>query len=375
MTSGTRKYNRLYVHIPFCSSKCDYCAFYSEISPDKNDVDAYLTRLFEEFRENAPSCSLLKSIYFGGGTPTYLSVAHLQKLFEKVDSSFQIAPDAEISIEANPDTLDKKKIETIASFCNRVSVGVQTSYKNLRSIIGRKCEEYNIAGVINNILESSVKNISCDLIYGIPAQTASMLLNDLHLILESGVKHISAYSLTFEENSILGKNKSYTESVHSEIESEMWYMLEEELKKHGILRYEISNYAENGYECRHNLEIWYGDTYLGCGPAAASFDGEIRTVNPPNLINWLKKVPPEKDMISQKYRAEEIFIMGLRTVNGWNEKTFFQRTGFNFSDFKPTIKKVENAGLIKYDTESGIIKCTETGLACWNDTALMVIEN
>jgi len=375
MLSGTQKYNRLYIHIPFCSSKCDYCAFYSEVQSDKRTIDRYLHRLTEEFQENAHLCSSLKSIYIGGGTPTYLSSEQLNRLFAEIKKNFQIDSDAEISIEANPDTLSTDKIEIISTFCNRISIGVQTLNKNLRSIIGRKSREYNIAETIERIKKFHINNISCDIIYAIPSQTCQMLVKDLETLLLSEVKHISAYSLTYEENSVLGKNQNYSEKVHSELDAEMWYILEKELKKHGIYRYEISNYTSKKYECRHNLEIWLGDTYLGCGPAAASFDGNVRKMNSASLSKWLMKTSPEIDLISRKERAKEILIMGLRTVKGWNEQTFSERTGFNFADLKSTIEKVEKAGLILHNSESHNIKCTKSGLSCWNDTALMILQN
>jgi oxygen-independent coproporphyrinogen-3 oxidase len=375
MHSDAGQFNRLYIHVPFCQNKCDYCAFYSETGIDEKKVDRYLKRLSGEFKEKSDQCSTLKSIYIGGGTPTYLSAAQLERLFSEISSSFEIHSGAEISIEANPDTLDDTVLRTLSAFCTRISVGVQTLDKSLRSAIGRKSREYNIGAVIEKIKKSSIQNISCDLIYGIPGQTCEMLSKDLNTIIQAGVTHISAYSLTYEENTILGDKKENEEEIYSELEAEMWDLIEKQLYQHSIYRYEISNYSKEGYECRHNLEIWYGDTYLGCGPAAASFDGRTRTTNPPDLRQWLDRKQPEADLISQKYRAKEILMMGLRTVDGWKEEIFHSRTGFSFSDLSETVDRVEKAGLIRYDKEAGTIKCTSKGLACWNDTALIIIQN
>jgi len=369
-----KKFNRLYVHIPFCFEKCDYCAFYSETKADDTLIQAFFERLSFECQKKVKNCSSLKSIYIGGGTPTYLNANYLAKLFNIIGGIFSIEPNAEITIEANPGSINAEKVNVIASFCNRISIGVQSFNNNLRRIIGRRDSTYDIEEKIGMCQDNNITNISCDLIYAIPSQTLDMLLYDLNMLLDFGIKHLSAYSLTFEENTILSKKIRLNENKYSELEADMWDLIQETLSRSNMHRYEISNYSFYNTECVHNSEIWYGDTYLGCGPAAASFNGVIRTTNPSSIQQWLKGAPPEIDRIPFEYRAKEIFIMGLRTVAGWNEKKLHARTGLSFSDLEKFISDALDAELLDFDNSSENIRCTKKGLSLWNDTALILLQ-
>lgn len=362
-------FNRLYIHVPFCASKCAYCAFYSETTVSDTLLDDYFRRLEEEFAENVESCRDLKSIFIGGGTPNSLSPANLAKLFNLISANFPISPDAEISMECNPESMDAEKVDIIAKFANRVSLGVQTFNPAFRKTLGRQGTPENVFNSISMLKNAGVSNLGCDLMYSIPGQTLKDLKNDLDSLMELEVKHISAYSLTYEEGTFL--SAKYADQIDheaaAELEAVMWQEIGTRLSNVDILRYEVSNYARRGFECSHNMDIWYGDSYLGCGPAATSFDGVDRYTNPADIAEWLAATPPERDTVSKRKRAAEILIMGLRTSRGWDPAKFAERTGCKLSLFEDKMTPFVNDGLMIYtDT---LVKLTEEGLLLWDTVA------
>ncbi len=366
-------FNRLYIHIPFCQSKCAYCAFYSEVDASEELIDAFFCRLEEEFRVNSANCAELDSIFIGGGTPNSLSAANLAKLFNLISANFAISNNAEISIECNPESINSEKAVIIANFANRVSIGVQSFNCEFRKILSRKGTVQSIFDGIEMIKKAGVVNVGCDLIYAIPSQSVDDWCKELSQAVKLGVKHISAYSLTYEEGTRL--YRQYSEQQNSEqlaeLEAKMWQKSPKILKKYGLKRYEVSNYALPGFECRHNLEIWYGDTYLGCGPAAASFDGSKRYTNPNDIKSWLNSTPPELDIISPEQRAAEILIMGLRTSQGWNSAKFAERTGYSIDHWQKKLDQFANDDLLLYSKTD--LKLTEQGLLLWDTIAESIL--
>ncbi|MFA6293424.1 MAG: radical SAM family heme chaperone HemW, partial [Victivallales bacterium] len=304
--------NRLYIHVPFCASKCGYCAFYSLPSPRDSDIDSYLEKLALDFKSSSHLCGKLDSVFIGGGTPTFLSAENLLKLFSLINSFFEISASAEISIECNPETLTPEKARIIAKFANRVSLGIQSFNPLFRKILGRQGSVSTIGKAISLLTKNGIGNIGCDLIYAIPGQSPEDWQDDLEKAVSLPLKHISAYSLTYEEGTLLTKNpQNFTTDdrrlTTNDYSIKMWNLAGSFLRKHDFRRYEISNYAKRGFECRHNLEIWYGDKYLGFGPAAASFDGDKRWINVGDLQKWLSGAEPEFDLIPPEKRAREIF--------------------------------------------------------------------
>ncbi|HCE47023.1 MAG TPA: hypothetical protein DET40_26035 [Lentisphaeria bacterium] len=394
--------NRLYIHVPFCASKCGYCAFYSIPRPESEIIGAYLSKLERDLEKASNSCGKIDSIFIGGGTPTYLSAGNLERLFSSVSSHFEISADAEISIECNPETLTAGKAELIAEFANRVSLGIQSFNPKFRKILGRQGSPESIGKAIRLLLNNGIGNIGCDLIYAIPGQSLSDWQCELEKAASLPLKHISSYSLTIEEGTLLAEKmsnieyripndeiKHNTDTRHLTPESspiqpatdhgqlttdnsvEMWNLAGAILKKHGFSRYEISNYSRRGFECRHNLEIWYGDKYLGFGPAASSFDGIKRWTNAGDLGKWLSGAQPEIDSIPAEKRAREIFVMGLRTSQGWNKIFFHRKTGFKSDIFSPELAELREHSLIRETDEK--IFCTKKGLLLWNEVAERLI--
>ncbi|MEI6055513.1 MAG: radical SAM family heme chaperone HemW [Lentisphaerota bacterium] len=379
--------DRVYIHIPFCRTKCGYCAFHSIPSPEEKLIEAYLEKLEDDIKR-ANLTSPLKSLYLGGGTPSYLSENNLGRLFRSL-KTFNFASDAEISIECNPESLTEEKIDLISDFANRISLGVQSFNTMHRQTIGRIACIENISYLITSFQKRNVNNVSCDLIYGIPNQTIEEVKDDLKRLFELGIKHFSAYSLTIEENSKLDGKLTEPELEAIDLTaSEIWEIMPDLISDKGFKRYEISNYSLDGYECQHNCAIWFGAKYLGFGPAASSFDGIDRWTNP-ELSDYLNGKAAEVDSITHSKRVCEIFAMGLRTAFCWIIKTdiFGAEIGSSFGiilnlplqDWKPllnTIISLKEDGLLEVDTlhENGIVvKCSARGLAFWNDVAMSLI--
>ncbi len=389
--------SRLYIHVPFCASKCGYCAFYSIPCPSSVSIDRYLEKMGNDFKDSSRLCGKIESVFIGGGTPTFLSAGNLGKLFSSLFSHFEISASAEISIECNPETLTAEKADLIAKFANRVSLGIQSFNPKFRKILGRQGSLKSIDKAISLLSGNGISNIGCDLIYAIPGQSLDDWRDDLEKATALPLKHISAYSLTVEEGTLLSERMSNVEYRISNDEIKhntndrrpttllrqgfegqaddysirMWNLASSLLGKHGFRRYEISNYSKRGYKCRHNLEIWYGDRYLGFGPAASSFDGKKRWTNISDLEKWLSGAEPDTDIISPEKRAREIFVMGLRTSHGWDKIFFLHRTGFDLEILRKEIRQLINMKLLLETGEN--IRCSKKGLLLWNEVAEMLI--
>ena len=359
-----KQFQHLYIHVPFCATKCEYCAFYS-ITGAESFVEPYLVKIETDLAENRSKCAPLKSVFFGGGTPTLLGVAELERLFSAIKQNFTLLPDTEISIECNPETLNCEKVEVIAKHATRVSMGLQSFSLQSRRAIGRKGDVDAVYTALELLRQGGLTNIGLDLIYAIPGQRLDEWEQDLRRAAELNTPHISAYSLSIDEGAALVRR--CPDEASDDISCDMWELAESVLAEYGFARYEISNYSKPGYDCVHNKNIWYGDTYLGCGPSAVSFDGVNRWEEVPNLNDWLRRSKPEEDVIDRESRAREVFIMGLRTTKGWRREQFLNQTGFDYSAWLERIQLFMDYNFIKLDDSS--ISLTTEGLAFWNTIA------
>ncbi len=315
-------FTSLYIHVPFCHGKCAYCAFYSLPSSTMEMRDRYLSHLEEEFARYASQCPPLRSVYVGGGTPSLLSLDEWEKLSRAIHRHFTFAPDCEWSCEANPDSFSPELLQFwLDCGVNRISIGIQSFQSDLRKRIGR-------CGALPRDLPPIPPqcSLNLDLIFNIPGQTLPQWEEDLHRAVELSPNHVSCYALTLEEGTRLAKNLP---PLSDDQFLAFWDASDRILAEAGIRRYEISNFAQSGKECRHNLEIWRGGTYLGCGPAASSYDGVERRSNPSSLEQWLADAPAEHDPLPPAERAAEILATGLRLVDGWERQDFQRRTGFD----------------------------------------------
>ena len=355
-----------YFHLPFCHSKCGYCAFYSVPFPAPGQIDEYLDHLERQLEGSSPLPSA-ETIYLGGGTPTLPSYPQLKRLFAMLERI--IAPDAEceISIEANPETLDEAKVALLRANVTRISLGVQSFSARRRDILGRQCGDEALTRAIDLIRRAGFPHWNIDLIYGIPGETRQMWRDDLVRAADCGVDHLSCYSLTPEEGARLGSSFA----IDDDAAQAMYELIPEALTPYGIRRYEISNYARAGAECRHNVSVWRGGLLRGFGPSASGFDGSDRMTEVPSLADWLAGAPPELDRIPREKRLAEIFAVNLRTADGWTPELWRQVP--HADDWEERRAVAEQ---IKRDLPGswwkitpGGIKLSEEGLCFWNDIA------
>lgn len=355
----------LYIHVPFCAGKCDYCAFYSEPAPDAGLVRQWLDRILLQLEENAPRLKNAGTVYFGGGTPSLLPDEVLKRLFSAVRDA---APEAkEISIEANPFTVTPGKAAVLASFANRVTLGVQSFDPALLKNVGRRGH----AGpgpeeAVRNLREAGLCNLGLDLMYALPGETPGLWRRDLERALELHPEHISAYSVTPEPGTPFARRVA-DRPEDDALSEAMWEQAGTVLGAAGLPRYEISNYAHPGFESRHNSNVWHGQTYLGLGPAACSFDGADRWTQVSDLRAWLDGAPPEVDRIPRRARLGEILMMGLRTVRGWTRREFEEAAGCSWDGFSAQLDDLAGRGLVTFTAD--MVAPTERGLAFWNDVA------
>lgn len=321
----------IYIHIPFCEQACHYCDFHFSTSLKKKDqVVQMLCRELELRKDELPGAEY-QTIYFGGGTPSLLTSEELERIFETIYSNFNIAENPEITLEANPDDLSEEKIKMLAaSKINRLSIGVQSFFEEDLKLMNRA---HNAGEALESIqlAKKYFDNISIDLIYGVPGMSNERWKENLKISLELGVPHISSYALTVEPNTALQKfiEKGTVKPVDDEAARRHFEILVETLTKNGFEHYEFSNFGKPGYFSQNNTAYWLGKPYLGIGPSAHSYDGNVRKWNVSNNSLYIKAM--EKDNLSQQ--VEE-----LSTADKFNEYVMTRlRTKFGVC-----MKEVEN---------------------------------
>lgn len=317
----------LYVHVPFCRGKCDYCAFYSLPACTEDDAKRFMDQLTLQLISAAEQLAEIRTIFIGGGTPTALPSEQLDRLTTAVRTACGNHTDGvEWTVEINPATCSTRQLEQlIEAGVNRFSFGIQSFNQDFLRRLGRRPPPPGHLGeLLKTLARNDLHNFSMDLIYGIPGQSLKQWTDDIKKACDSGINHLSTYELTWEEGTKLRPGKA----PHDEDETlDMWQRTTDVAGTWGMRRYEVSNLAKPGCECRHNNDCWHGAAYLGLGPAAASFDGSIRWTEPGEFKTWLDGRTPEIDDIPRDRRLTEVFIFGLRTVDGWRPGEFKRRTG------------------------------------------------
>jgi len=319
--SPRRPFESLYIHVPFCCGrKCDYCAFYSEIGSTVETRKSYFERLTAETKAHASQCVPLRSIFVGGGTPSALSEGELEQLGNIIHQNFTLQADCEFTFESNPESLTPAKFDRMQEMgANRISLGIQSFSPRLRALIGRNGSLEQLESLVHHFRNAGLSRLNFDLIFNIPGESLQEWHEDLQRAMELEPNHLSAYSLILEPDTPLGQRLEGDDEHFLQF----WHLTDRVLKQYGLKRYEISNFAVPGYECRHNYDVWHGRTYLGLGPAAVSFDGYDRPANASSLDDWLRGREPEHDIIGKTLRQAEILAFGLRTVKGWNKNDYF----------------------------------------------------
>ena len=329
----------LYIHIPFCKTICTYCSFKKRIY-DENLAHQYIVSLINDF-SRIPKKSL-KTIYIGGGTPCSLSNNDLELLLSNLvgllDGNY------EFTIESNPENLlDIEKISILKKYkVNRVSIGVQTFNEKLLKILGRKHNEDVVYHAIENLLNNKITNINLDLIYGIPSQTLNDFIQDVKKVLDYNIKHISLYSLTIDNHTILF-NKKYNEA-DEDLLRDMSDIATEMLKTKNFKRYEVSNYSLDNYESIHNLTYWYDEEYYGLGIGASGYENNIRYTNITTLHDFIKGIRKYDETLVDEYNHEYEYIMlNLRQNKGINLENYRKIFKKEFTEFyQEEIKQLKN---------------------------------
>ena len=365
--AGRRPFESLYIHVPFCHGKCDYCAFYSLGSYGRAEQDAYIHRMLKEMAEHSSNCAALGSVFLGGGTPTALDDDLFERLLDGVRSHFRFSDNTEWTIEANPESLSEEKIAIMASHgVTRLSMGIQSFTPRTRLTLGRRGHLEGLESKVDAIRQAGIRHINLDFIYNVPGQTADDFRMDLRKSLMLKPDHVSAYALTIEEGTALAKHGT---AVDDDEFLEFWRLADDILAEGGLHRYEISNFAKLGCKCRHNNDIWHGMTYLGIGPAATSFDGMDRWTQVSDLRKWLEGDTPEMDILPPEKRDAEILAFGMRTVDGWTWRQFAERVGVDANTFRgKVLAKLQRLGLVTIDDKG--FRPTARGLL-FNDEIVM----
>ena len=343
----------LYIHVPFCNSICFYCDFAHQVYESKL-VDKWLDRLEREVQDNCNN--QYETIYIGGGTPSCLSYAQLDKLLSLIRPFSEEV--IEYTIEVNPESLDDKKIQLLRKYnINRVSIGVQSSDDDMLKSLNRKHTFGDVIKCVKNLKENNINNISVDLIYSLPGQSIEMLKQSIDDILLLEIPHISIYSLTIEENSVFGKRK--VESLDSDIEADMYELIEKELTSNGYIHYEVSNYCKEGYESKHNMGYWVYDDYLGLSLGASGKIGNNRYTNTRSFDKYLNSVNiKDEDLeLSKKDMMFENIMMSLRTIYGLDIEEFNKK--YNVDLLNMYDKGISNQYI---ETLNGHLICTKLAL-------------
>jgi oxygen-independent coproporphyrinogen III oxidase len=312
----------LYVHIPFCERKCIYCDFYS--IEQTGGIDAFVSALISEIEIRSSSVSGksgFTSVFFGGGTPSLLSPGQLGKIVHALHSSFEIGSDAEFTLEANPGTIT---IDILRAYretgVNRLSVGIQSFHKDELEFLGRIHDVYEAITAVRQARGAGFDNINIDLIFSLPNQTEHKLRETLSRAIDLQPDHISAYSLTFEPGTPLHKmlELKQVQPLPEEEDAALFELTVDMLESAGYNQYEVSNYAQEGKQCRHNITYWSHDEYIGFGPSAHSYMNGIRSWNVRSLSRYLEAlgesrmpVAGEETLTDEQLAGETIFL-GLR---------------------------------------------------------------
>ena len=335
----------IYIHIPFCKSKCGYCGFYSV--PSLKYKSAFLDSLRQEvaLRKDYLHGETVSTVYLGGGTPSILSVEEIGGILQWVKTAFVVTPDAEITLEANPDTLSPSYLQALRSMgVNRLSIGIQSFFDKDLNYLGRRHNAQHARQCLHWAKEAGFDNISIDLIYGLPTSNAERWNRNLDLFFELQLPHLSAYALTLEPNAILTKQieKGMAQPVNEDDAVRDYGVLCKIMAQYGYEHYEISNFCKPGAYSRHNSNYWFGVPYVGFGPSAHSYDGSSRQWNVVSLDRYLEcfasphpvRDAPliEKESLTPEQIYNEYVMLRLRTMWGIDLDALRRQLGDAFAD-------------------------------------------
>jgi oxygen-independent coproporphyrinogen III oxidase len=374
----------LYIHVPFCAKKCAYCDFVS--FDNKNEL---IGEYFDALQKEIELASQLhdfhgvSTVFFGGGTPSFVDAACIAKTLETVQKYIGIEAGAEITMEANPNSLEREKLKTyLCAGVNRLSMGLQSAEDRLLKSLGRLHTRDVFRKAYEDARDAGFANISVDLIYGLPEQTAEEWKRTLEYTANLAPQHISAYSLTIEPGTPLHRNllAGRVQEADEEDEREMYHAAVSYLKTAGFDRYEISNFAQPGFESRHNLVYWNRGDYLGVGAAAHSCVREVRFANTSDLEAYIsclrdgKTAYNTREELDMQQRETEFIMLKLRLAHGFTLDEYKKMFGWDFKKrFAAPLNKLSKAGLLQ--EADGRIFPTDSGFDLQNMVVLELVNN
>jgi len=354
----------IYIHIPFCKKLCFYCDFYHVVSHDDNSlfIDALLKEalLRKDYLGDEP----VSTIYLGGGTPSVFSVKDLVTILDQIKKLFTVAEDCEVTIELNPDDVNETYLEGLKNLnINRISLGIQSWRDTDLKLLNRRHDSARAVKALKEILNAGFKNVTIDLIYGIPGMSLKDWESNLDFTFSFDIKHLSAYHLTFEPGTVFGKmlEKGDISEIDEEDSAAQFNLLIEKAESAGFIHYEISNFAKPGYFSIHNSNYWKQVSYLGLGPSAHSFNGYTRQWNVRDLKGYIKSVNEgksffESEKLDVKKRFNEYIMTSLRTMWGIDLdyiEGMFEKEGY---DYVINLSgKFRNYGLMKLEKNSLVL--------------------
>lgn len=332
-----------YIHVPFCLHKCGYCDF-TVVAGRDDLIENYLKCLELELRGQLEFPRTMRTLFIGGGTPSYLSAADLTRLFAMLHEWLPIEPGGEFSIECNPElfTIDRMDVMQRAGI-NRVSLGVQSLQSEHLQTLERSHSAETVAVVVDQLHRRGFSNISLDLIFGVPGQTLPEWEKTIELAVSLVPQHVSTYGLTYEKGTAfwMRRQKQILQPAPEELEREMYALAMSYLPAHGFLQYELSNFALPGAECRHNQVYWQGGAYYGIGPGAAGFQRGVRSLNHRSVTTWIKRLLQGESPVREwepfdaDLRQREAVMLGLRQIAGIDLLAFQARYGGPVHELAP----------------------------------------
>lgn len=342
----------IYVHIPFCASKCGYCDFYSRAGCE-SDMPRYQQALIAHIRECVPRIApaYIDTVYFGGGTPSYYGARRIAQVLDEIKSSGLLMRNAEITVEANPDSLTRGEARILRrAGVNRLSIGMQSANNDILKMIGRRHNFKQVEMAVRYARMEGIDNVSLDLIYGLPSQSAGDWAESLARALELHPEHLSCYGLKLEPGTPMYELKDSPLIPDDDLQADMYLAAVETLARYNYHQYEISNFCIPGYESRHNFKYWRLEDYLGFGPGAHSCVGRVRYSYVRDLDAYIQGVLQSGDMIDEYEqigdfeRGSEYLMLGMRTVWGVTKEEYQHFYHNSFDELQRTLEEFRDSG-------------------------------
>ena len=362
----------IYVHIPFCKQKCSYCDFTS-FANKENFIEKYINSLKNEINNiEISKKNCIDTIYLGGGTPSFIESKYIIDIINTIKNKFKIRQDAEITIEVNPGTVNKDKLQDYKNVgINRLSIGLQTTQNKILKQIGRIHSYEEFINTYNLAREVGFKNINVDLMLALPNQTIEDLNESLENILKLKPEHISVYSLILEDETKMKQlyDEGKINLPSEEQERKMYWLVKEKLEGSNYIHYEISNFSKEGFESKHNMNCWNQKEYIGFGLAAHSYIKNKRFCNTSNLHEYIKNIEDMNfknnieicEIQNDEEQKKEYMMLGLRKIEGVNIQEFKNKFIYNpIFLYRKELEKLVSEGLIEIDLNN--IKLTSKGL-------------